>query len=302
MCGWAPPGRPWPSAPGRSDRRGGPHAPPCRRPPRRSGLVTRHCAHVGAIEHDNGPARVRRCGFGRIVSDRRDLRGCLPVVRLKLQGDGMGAGAQALMVCRRDRQQALQNARTTPERGARAQLGLHPLQLRRAPRSQQPADRRDRRSCHGLGQAAAAQLEPRRLDLGRAEQRLRPAHTPVLERLRNSARRTDPVAGRIRHLWPYSMLACSLARSVLVSDSTKPTSASVLTTAGRLNVTSSVVISPALVLASDRTVHCITLAAPWSGISQALQPEMGKQAAPGFCTPMATRCRRCAGPARACRS
>ena len=36
------------------------------------------------------------------------------------------------------------------------------------------------------------------------------------------------------------MLACSLANSVLVSASTRPTSASVLTIAGRLNVTSSV--------------------------------------------------------------
>ena len=54
------------------------------------------------------------------------------------------------------------------------------------------------------------------------------------------------------------MLACSLASSGLVSDNTRPASASVLTTAGRLNVTSSVVVtSPRLVLASSRTVHCI---------------------------------------------
>jgi len=62
--------------------------------------------------------------------------------------------------------------------------------------------------------------------------------------------------------WPHSMLACSLASSALVSDSTKPISASVLTTPGRLNPTSSVVVtSPALVLASSCTVHCITPAA-----------------------------------------
>jgi hypothetical protein len=59
--------------------------------------------------------------------------------------------------------------------------------------------------------------------------------------------------------WPHSTLACSLANSALVSDNIRPTSASVLTTAGRLNVTSSVVVtSPWLVLASSRTVHCIT--------------------------------------------
>ena len=58
--------------------------------------------------------------------------------------------------------------------------------------------------------------------------------------------------------WPNSMLACSLAKSALVSDNTRPTSASVLTITGRLNVTSSVVVtSPWLVFASSRTVHCI---------------------------------------------
>ena len=47
------------------------------------------------------------------------------------------------------------------------------------------------------------------------------------------------------------MLACSLAKSALLSSSMRPTSASVLTTAGRLNVTSSVVFtSPAEALAS----------------------------------------------------
>ncbi len=55
------------------------------------------------------------------------------------------------------------------------------------------------------------------------------------------------------------MLACSLASSVLVSDNTRPISASVPIIAGRLNVASSVVVtSPELVLASSRTVYCIT--------------------------------------------
>jgi len=54
------------------------------------------------------------------------------------------------------------------------------------------------------------------------------------------------------------MLACSLAKSVLLSSSRRPISASVLIIAGRLNVTSSVVFtSPWLVFASSRTVHCI---------------------------------------------
>ncbi len=54
------------------------------------------------------------------------------------------------------------------------------------------------------------------------------------------------------------MLTCSLAKSVLVSASNRPTSASVLTTPGRLNVASSVVFTLSwLVLASSRTVHCI---------------------------------------------
>ena len=58
------------------------------------------------------------------------------------------------------------------------------------------------------------------------------------------------------------MPACSSDNSVLVSDSTKPISVSVLTTPGRLNVTSSVMFTaPALVLASSRTAHCITPAA-----------------------------------------
>ncbi len=52
--------------------------------------------------------------------------------------------------------------------------------------------------------------------------------------------------------WLHSMPACS-------SDSTKPISASVLTTPSRLNVASSAVFTfPALVLASNRAVHCIT--------------------------------------------
>jgi len=162
-----------------------------------AGLVTRHRTYVGAIEHDDGPARVRRCGLGRLVWDSHDLRCCLPVGRLELPGHRMGAGTQALVVRRRNGQQAFQNARAIPKRGARAQLSLHPLQLRRAAGRQQRADRRDRDPHQRRGLAAAADLEPRRLDLGRAEQGLQPARAPVMERLQHPARRTRPVVGRM---------------------------------------------------------------------------------------------------------
>jgi len=45
-------------------------------------LVTGHGTDVGAIEHDDGPARVRRYGLVRLVLDSSDLRCCLPVVCL----------------------------------------------------------------------------------------------------------------------------------------------------------------------------------------------------------------------------
>ena len=67
-------------------------------------LVTGHGTNVGAIKHDDRPARVRRCGLVRPVWGNRDLRCCLPVARLKPQCDGMGAAAHAFLVCRRDRQ------------------------------------------------------------------------------------------------------------------------------------------------------------------------------------------------------
>ncbi len=174
----------------------------------------------------------------------------------------MGAGAHALLPCRRSRQQGVQDTRRLPQRGACAQLSLHPLQLRRAAGGQQRTNRRDRDLRHGRGLAAAAHLEPRRLDLDRAEQGLQPARAPVLGRLQHPACRTHPAVGRIlRHLAaPHARL--QLANSVLVPSSTRPISASVLTTAGQPNVTSSVVFtSPALVVISSRTVHCITPAA-----------------------------------------
>jgi len=76
-------------------------------------LVTGHGTYVSAIEHDDGPVFIRCCGLVRLVPDSRDLRSCLPVGDLKLQGDGMSAAAQALMVCRRDGQQSFQNAQSS---------------------------------------------------------------------------------------------------------------------------------------------------------------------------------------------
>jgi hypothetical protein len=60
-------------------------------------LVTRHSTHIRAVEHDNGPARVRR---DRVLNDDRRT---LPIGRLKLQGRGMSTSAHALMVHRRGR-------------------------------------------------------------------------------------------------------------------------------------------------------------------------------------------------------
>jgi hypothetical protein len=65
-------------------------------------LVARHRTHIGAVEHDNGPARIgpRRL---RSILGRHDRRSCSPVACLNPQGDGMGASAYALMVCWRGR-------------------------------------------------------------------------------------------------------------------------------------------------------------------------------------------------------
>ena len=105
---------------------------------------------------------------------------------------------RTLVVRRRDKQQSVKKARTFPERGARAQLGLHPLQLRRAAGRHQRADQRHCHLRRWVRQTATTHLEPRRLDLDGAEQRLQPARAPVLERLQHPADRTSPVVGRIR--------------------------------------------------------------------------------------------------------
>ena len=94
-------------------------------------LMTKHRAHVGTIEHDDGPVRVRCCGLGRLVSDSRDLGCCLPVGCLELQGDGMGAVAQALLVRRRDGQQlpacrtpSRNEVRASSSAGTRSSFGV----------------------------------------------------------------------------------------------------------------------------------------------------------------------------------
>ena len=61
-------------------------------------LVTGHSTNVGAVKHDDRPARVRRSGLVRLFPDSRDLRRRLPVSRLELQGNGMGADAQATVL------------------------------------------------------------------------------------------------------------------------------------------------------------------------------------------------------------
>jgi hypothetical protein len=49
----------------------------------------------------------------------------------------------------------------------------------------------------GRRPATTAHLEPRRLDLNRADQRLQPTYPPILERLQHPACRTNPMVGRI---------------------------------------------------------------------------------------------------------
>jgi len=77
-------------------------------------LVTGHCTYVGAVEHDDGPVFIRCCGLVRRVPDSRDLRSGLPAGRLDPQGDRVSAVAHALLVCTRDRQQAVQSPRRVP--------------------------------------------------------------------------------------------------------------------------------------------------------------------------------------------
>ena len=82
------------------------------------------------------------------------------------------------------------------------------------------------------------------------------------------------------------MLACSLAKSALVPDDTRPTSASVLTTLGRLNVTSSVVVtSPWLVFASSRTVHCIKSVPHGQASARPIRPNRASHLPQVFDTP-----------------
>ena len=136
------------------------------------GLLTRHRAHVGAVQHDHGPARVGRRGLAGLALDRRDRCCRLPVGGLELHGDGMGAQAHALLVRRRGGRQRAQDPGRLAERGAHPKLGLHPLQLRRAPGGEQRTDRREHHLRIECRHAAAADPNPRCRDLDRAEQGL----------------------------------------------------------------------------------------------------------------------------------
>ena len=97
------------------------------------------------------------------------------------------------------------------------------------------------------------------------------------------------------------MLVCSLAQSALVSDSTRPTSAKVLSITERLTVVNSVVVTPpSLVLASNHTVHCIAPAAPIIRRSSGSSP-CKQQPAPGSSYSRLAepcRCSHCFDPVR----
>ncbi len=188
------------------------------------------------------------------------------------------------MVCRRDGQQSFQNARTIPKRGVRAQLGLHPLQLRRAAGGQQRANGREQhRPRHGHRQAAAAQLEPRRLELNRAEQGLQSTHAPVLERLQCPAFHAGPVMGRIlRHLTAqHARLQLGQQRLGLgqhKADLRKR--ADHRRTADRHQLRRRHLARACPRLQPHRPLR--QARSPWSSISQADQAQTSKPPAPGF--------------------
>jgi hypothetical protein len=154
--------------------------------------VARHGAHVSTVEHDHQPRLVRYCGRAQLVLDSCGLSSPLPLACLNPQGDGMGAVADALMVCWRGGQQSFEDPGRLPERGARPEFSLHTLQPRRAPGGQQLRVRRERHLHRGRREVASADLEPRRLDRDGAEQGLQSARAPVLEGLEFPAVGADP--------------------------------------------------------------------------------------------------------------
>jgi len=199
----------------------------------------------------------------------------------------MGAVAHALLVCKRGRQQGVQDTRRVPERGACAQLGLHPLQLRRAAGAQQRADRREQhRPRHGRRQAAAAQLEPRRLELNRAEQGLQPTRAPVLERLQCPAFHAGPVMGRIlRHLTAqHARLQLGQQRLGLGQHKADLRQrADHRRTADRRQLRRRHLARA--VLASSRTVHCIKPAPRGQASARPIRPRRASHLPQVFDTP-----------------
>ena len=135
-------------------------------------------------------------------------------------------------------------------------------------RERHPRPGRDGRQRQTRNRGASTSTVPNRVCRRRVRRSLRGWGTPHS--------RADPVAGGVSASWLRTMLACSLARSALASDSARPISASVPATAGRLKVTNSVVsTSPG---SSSPPAAPSTASCPpsWSGISQADQPGTGK--------------------------
>ncbi len=247
-------------------------------------LVTGHGTYVGAVEHDDGPPPVCRCGLVRLVSDSRDLRCCLPVGRLDPQGDRVGAGAHAFLVCRRGGQQGVQDTRRIPKRGARAQLGLHPLQLRRAAggNSAQTGETvrasswvAEGRQRHILNRGASISTVPNRVCSRRVRRSLSGCNTLHAAQARWWAAYATT--------WPHSMLACSLAISVLVSSSSEADlrkRADYRRPAERHQLRRRHLARACPRLQPHRPLH--QARSPWSGISQADQTQTSKPPAPGF--------------------
>ena len=171
----------------------------------------------------------------------------------------MGAGAHALMDRKRGRQQGLEDTCRVPDEVrapnsacTRSSSGVQRT-VSNAPTGETVTSAKGvaRRQPHTLNRGASTSTVPNRVCSRRVRRSFSGCNTPQAVQARWWAAYSATC--------PHSMLACSLAGSALLSASIKPISASVPTTPGRLNVASSVVVtSPALVLASSRTVHCIT--------------------------------------------
>ena len=63
-----------------------------------TGLITKYRTYVGAGEHDYEPMFIHYGDLGWLTSNSHELRGCLSVVGLKLQGSDIDADPQALVL------------------------------------------------------------------------------------------------------------------------------------------------------------------------------------------------------------